>query len=336
MATHHQWSLEGLDLATAFLQTELTEADARIWMTGVEELRQALNVGSEGIMRILKNVYGSTTAPCGLWLSLHKKLTSLGAKPALGERCLWIWSSSTEKEADGSPVTIGAMGGHVDDFHRIGNQDCSEWQEVREKINGAYQWGTVKSGSYRHAGTDVSTVYGSNGKFKIIVDQEYYIESLTDVEIPPDRLRCDGPLRPGEVAACRTALGGLQWLAIQTQPQLCARCNLLLTEVVTDGSLCTAREIQGMVAEIRQQSYKLHFFPMEDAKHWSDLVFVSMGDQAHNNRPKGDSTGGMLTLVSRMLFWSDQSDVTDCLEDMEASEEGHRLERRGGPVDLGG
>ena len=298
MSTHHQWSLEGLDLATAFLQTELTEADARIWTTGVEELRQALNVGSEGIMRILKNVYGSTTAPRGLWLSLHKKLTSLGAKPALGERCLWIWSSSTEKEADGSPVTIGAMGGHVDDFHRIGNQDCSEWQEVREKINGAYQWGTVKSGSYRHAGTDVSTVYGSNGKFKIIVDQEYYIESLTDVEIPPDRLRCDGPLRPGEVAACRTALGGLQWLAIQTQPQLCARCNLLLTEVVTDGSLCTAREIQGMVAEIRQQSYKLHFFPMEDAKHWSDLVFVSMGDQAHNNRPKGDSTGGMLTLVS--------------------------------------
>ena len=84
----------------------------------------------------------------GLWLSLHKKLTSLGAKP---ERCLWIWSSSTDKEEDGSPVTIGAMGGHVDDFHRIGNQDCAEWQ-VRDKINGAYQWGTVKSGSYSHAG----------------------------------------------------------------------------------------------------------------------------------------------------------------------------------------
>ena len=36
----------------------------------------------------------------------------------------------------------------------------------------------------------------------------------------------------------------------------------------------------------------------KDAKKWDDVVFISMGDQAHTNRPKGDSTGGMLTLVS--------------------------------------
>ena len=31
MAVQHQWSLEGLDLATAFLQTQLTEADQNLW-----------------------------------------------------------------------------------------------------------------------------------------------------------------------------------------------------------------------------------------------------------------------------------------------------------------
>ena len=34
------------------------------------------------------------------------------------------------------------------------------------------------------------------------------------------------------------------------------------------------------------------------AKHWTDVVFISMGDQAHNNRPKGDSTDGLVTLAA--------------------------------------
>ncbi|CAE7551649.1 GIP, partial [Symbiodinium microadriaticum] len=86
MSAQHGWPLEGLDLATAFLQTMPTEADARLWTSGVEELRQALDVGSEGILRILQNIYGSTTAPRGLWLDLHKTLTSLGATAIVGER----------------------------------------------------------------------------------------------------------------------------------------------------------------------------------------------------------------------------------------------------------
>ena len=70
----HDWSLEGLDLATAFLQTAPTSADARLWTSGVAELRDALQVGPEGIMRIQRNIYGPTTAPRGLWLDLHHKL----------------------------------------------------------------------------------------------------------------------------------------------------------------------------------------------------------------------------------------------------------------------
>ena len=39
------------------------------------------------------------------------------------------------------------MGGHVDDFHTRA--------QVRRLIETAYQWGTMKQGSYRHAGPDV-------------------------------------------------------------------------------------------------------------------------------------------------------------------------------------
>ena len=110
-----EWKLEGLDLATAFLQTAPSAADSQLWTSGVAELREAFQVGPAGIMKIQKNIYGSTTAPRGLWLDLHKTLCSLGARPAVGERCLWPWASETDE--DGFPIIIGMMCGHVDDFH---------------------------------------------------------------------------------------------------------------------------------------------------------------------------------------------------------------------------
>ncbi|OLQ12413.1 hypothetical protein AK812_SmicGene3637 [Symbiodinium microadriaticum] len=209
MSAQHQWPLEGLDLATAFLQTLPTEADKELWTTGVEELREAIGVGPEQILRILRNIYGSTTAPRGLWLDLHKTLTSLGAQPVLGERCLWIWLQPDETE----PRTIGAMGGHVDDFHRLGD-DSPAWMAIKAKVDAAYKWGTAKKGNYRHAGTDISTVTDESGRHKIVVDQSYYVDGISDLAIDPLRLRgAEELLTQKDVDACRTALGELQWLA---------------------------------------------------------------------------------------------------------------------------
>ena len=136
MACQHDWQLEGLDMATAFLQTQPSSADSQLWTSGVAELREALGVGPEGIMRILRNIYGSTPAPRGLWLDLHRKLAALGGRPALSERCLWIWFSKVETE-HGFPKPIGLMGGHVDDFHRVGCRHSAEWQEVNRQIDAA-------------------------------------------------------------------------------------------------------------------------------------------------------------------------------------------------------
>ena len=139
LATHHQWQMHGLDLAAAFLQTQPTEADQELWTTGVAELRSALGLPEEGIMRVLHNIYGPTTAPRGLWLDLHKKLVGLGAVPILGERCLWGWFSSTKKDETKYPKLIGAIGGHVDDFHVVGEPHSQEWQAIFQKVLAAYK-----------------------------------------------------------------------------------------------------------------------------------------------------------------------------------------------------
>lgn len=45
-------------------------------------------------------------------------------------------------------------------------------------------------------------------------------------------------------------------------------------EVVTNGTLDTAKEIQAMIAEVRKDSFKLKFFPLASVKHWSDMRFT--------------------------------------------------------------
>ena len=101
-STLHQWELQGLDLATAFLQTMPTEADDKLYTTGVPELCEALQAPPGSVLRILRNIYGSTTAPRGLWLSLNKTLCELGGVPTLGERCLWCWYSKHRRDPNWS------------------------------------------------------------------------------------------------------------------------------------------------------------------------------------------------------------------------------------------
>ena len=86
-------------------------------------------------------------------------------------------------------------------------------------------------------------------------------------------------------------------MAVQTQPAICARCNLILSDLANSPTVSTAREIQQLVVEVRRQPHKLIFKKLPGVRHWQDVHVVTLGDQAHNNRPKGGSTGGLITLV---------------------------------------
>ena len=212
-----------------------------------------------------------------------------------GERCLWIWLSKLF--LDGDNLVSLVLWGHVDDVHRLGG-GSAEWLETRKQIDNMYNWGITKTGPYRHAGIDGTTTVDDRGYQQITVDSNCYLETLQDAQIEPERMAKDLPATKGEIDACRTALGALPWLAVQSQPQLCSRCNLLLTELATTGRTTVAKAIQMMIGEVRAEAFTLQFRKIESAKHGSEIVFISMSDQAHNNRPQGDSTGGLIALLA--------------------------------------
>ena len=294
------WSIQGMDMSTAFLQTLPTEEEKRLWPHGVKELREALQVPEGGVLRILKNFYGSTSAPRNLWQNVDRALKGLGAVKIKGDPCFWLWLEDRVDPQSGraSPYPLGFMSGHVDDFHRAGQSDNPKWNAICKKIDELYKWGSVKHNSYRHAGTDLQIVQDPQFGRCLVVDQSYYVETLQDVDIDPKRFsEGESLMNAKEVGACRSSLGTLQWLAVQTQPLICGRCNLLLTELTTHPKMTIAQEIQEMIRELRKRNTVLKFFKLPGVQKWNDLVVVGLGDQAHGNRPKGGSTGGMLIFL---------------------------------------
>ena len=91
-------------------------------------------------------------------------------------------------------------------------------------------------------------------------------------------------------------------LAVQTQPLLCGRCNALLSELVTNGAMAHAMEIQKMVGEGRQ-SPKVNSSSSSSRRprHVVMSCIITFADQARVNRPGGDPTGSVIAMV--LLSW---------------------------------
>jgi hypothetical protein len=288
-------------MKTAFLQTGGDSVEAQeLWTPGVPELRAALGASDGELLRLLRNVYGSATAPRGLWTDVDQTLQRLGGHRLIGDAAFWCWveeNPNPRNPADRYNL-IGFVGGHVDDFNRAGDTTNEKWLSVRQAIDKAYAWGTRKEENFRHSGVDLEVKNDRNERY-VQLSQDFYLENLPDLAIPEDRLRGDPKslLPPGEMAACRASLGALQWACTQTQIQACARVNLLLTELTVDKSVMVAKEIADLIKDVKKDPMNLRLFQLPHVQHWQDWTVVTMADQAHNNRPQGGSTGGLLTCL---------------------------------------
>ena len=189
------------------------------------------------------------------------------------------------------------MAGHVDDFNRSGDDGDPLWLDIKAKIDAAYRWGTAKRGQYRYVGCDLEVKNGTTGTY-LEINQDFYVETLTDLNIEGTRFAQPKlVMTKAEISQCRASLGALQWLAIQTQPLICARCNLLLSDLAREPTMVVAQEIQKIISEVRKSPTRLSFRKIPTVSHWQQVVIVTMGDQAHNNRPDGSSTGGLINLI---------------------------------------
>ena len=244
-------------MKTACLQTGGDSVEAQeLWTPGVPELRTALGASDgELLLRLLRNVYDSATAPHSLWTEQTFQCR-LGGHRLIGDAAFWCWVEENLKPKNRADRynLVGFVGGHVDDFNRAGDTTNEKWLEVRpQAIDKAYAWGTRKEENFKHSGIDLDFKSSHNERY-VLLSQDFYLENLPNLAIPEDSLRGDPKaiLSSGEIAACRASLGALQWACTQTQIQACARVNLLLTELTVDKSVMVAKEIAGLIKDVKK------------------------------------------------------------------------------------
>ena len=301
VTSQRNWVLESLDMSTAFLQAGAQQMEEeKLYTSGVPELKQALGASDTELLRLVKNIYGNSTAPRGLWQDVDATFKKLGAHRIVGDASFWVWTVPNPKPMNkwDQNILLGYVGGHVDDFTLSGDLQDHRWMEIRKQILQAYKWGSQKQQSFRHTGVDLEIMEKGSERWAQL-SQDFYMETLQDLTISPERLRGDPKaiMTDGEVAVCRASLGALQWVATQTQLQACARVNLLLTELTVNRNIMVAKEIQSLIKEIRSEPVTLKMWRIPEIQHWQDAVIVTLADQAHANRPQGGSTGGYITFI---------------------------------------
>ena len=102
-----QWHLQKGDVTAAFLQGRPLARNK--YAIAPKELAEAMGLPEgEKVVRLVKSVYGLTTAPLEWYSQVDKVLKELGGRQTAADPCVWVFNSS-----DG--VHIGIIGAHVDD-----------------------------------------------------------------------------------------------------------------------------------------------------------------------------------------------------------------------------
>ncbi|KAJ9510815.1 hypothetical protein QJQ45_027773 [Haematococcus lacustris] len=126
LAVQRNWGLWQIDFKTAFLNSELTEADPLIYV----EQPEGYEVGSGQVCQLLKTVYGLKQAPRARYLCLRKQLELIGFHASAADPSLFSMRSS-----NGSMVHMLV---YVDDCI-LALSDAAAVQAVKQQLQQAFE-----------------------------------------------------------------------------------------------------------------------------------------------------------------------------------------------------
>ena len=219
----HQWELTSFDVKAAFLQG--TPQKGRIiGIEPVPELQKAMNMQDHEVGILNKSAYGLIDAPYLWYKAFVEHLLQLGMETVP----FWSMSFSVLREGPetNQPGALnGILGIHVDDGICAGNQ---KFQEVLQKIEAKYAFGSKKVQSFTFTGIDLC----QHGDYSISLSQSSYVRKINPISIEPHRkTQTDAPVSEPERASLRGLIGSLQYAAVNTRPDLSSRLSQLQSSI---------------------------------------------------------------------------------------------------------
>ena len=131
MVVQKGWRLKKGDVTAAFLQGRPLSGKNK-YALAPPELAEAMGLPpGERVVRLLKSVYGLTTAPLDWYLEVDRVLRSLGGHRCVTDPCVWTFVDKTTEQGEN---LCGIIGAHVDDFLIAGDESSALWKRIVENL----------------------------------------------------------------------------------------------------------------------------------------------------------------------------------------------------------
>ena len=275
LATHRRWHVIKADAKAAFLQGSESQRARGVFATPVPELQEALKLGPQDSVRLLRAAYGLVNAPREWYHDVANIAQGpCGMKRLRCEPCLWVCK-------DGDQV-VGAMGTHVDDFLLIGDESNGKWLQTVQTLYDSLKWSPWEPSPFQHCGINLS----QESDFGFRMDHAEYCSQIKQITISKEGEK----ISPDELSQARAVLGAIQWRVQQTGPQHAAKLSLLQS-ALPNGTKETLHQINKLVREVYAQKDLSISVQQLDAVADKDLVMIAWTDAAVGNRPDLSSTG---------------------------------------------
>eukprot|EP00435_Cladocopium_sp_Y103_P038988 s374_g10.t1 len=214
------WQLLNFDISTAFLKGE---GDGRaLGIHAPAEISKALGLQEGEQCGLTGGAYGRIDGPY-LWYHAFKQtLEELGFVSCPMDGCVF---SLVTPDHQGKPKVRGVLGIHVDDG--IGGGD-DYFMKIIGNLRERYSFGAFNIGEFDFCGTR----YRQHSDGSIELCQQGYIEKIEPIQVQRHRRKePQSPVNEQERQCLRQLCGSLQYAAVQTRPDICAKVGLLQSKI---------------------------------------------------------------------------------------------------------
>ena len=273
-ASSMDWEIKSMDISAAFLQgNQLTRP---VFIQPPTELQE------EGkIWKLKRCLYGLSDAPREWYNRLSMELKKLGGTISLYDKSMFIWHNKTGE-------LEGLISIHVDDFEYCGT---SQWHNnVIDRLCIMFKISSQQTGSFKYVGLNIE----QNGT-EIFVDQQAYIEELTEISIERSRkTQLDDQLNNDEKKTLRSVSGQLLWTTSQTRPDLAFQ-SCIISNYGAAATVKSLSEANKAIRKLKNDSMKMCFPGLGNPNY---MKIVAYGDGSHASLPSGASQGANIVFLA--------------------------------------
>ena len=248
ISAQNGWRPGKIDIKTAFLNAKLPrEVQVRP--------PPGIDLPKDHCWQLVKAAYGLADAPREWYLEFMRFLQTLPLQQSRYDPCVWYYYKFERSKRGSTIKTLaGLIGTHVDDCFFAGESEFKK--NVIDKIREKFKIGLELYDDFTFCGIHVKW---DDKEKSISLDQDEYINSIKDIDIPDERWKQeDSPCTPNELTIFRGKLGELMWVSGQTRPELSVYTSILSTKTgnlkVSDLAMC-----QYALQEARDKRLKLTY-----------------------------------------------------------------------------